>query len=81
MAVKYTDPSLVTDTRVTDAPTSGQTVSGYGGKIPTRHMIRYAGIWRRVYVMIYGNAGSAYVRVMGENFFLDVDTEYRLRGV
>lgn len=39
------------------------TASGYGKKIPTRHMIRLPGdpIWRRVYCYIYSNAGTCYV--------------------
>lgn len=78
MAVRHTDASSVAGTRVTDIPVSGQTISGYGGRIPTRHMIRYLGVWRRVYVMVYSNLGSAYIRVRGENVFLDTDTEHRL---
>lgn len=78
MPVKYTDPALVTGRRVTPEPTYGRTVSGYGGKLPTRHMIRYAGIWRRVYVMLYSNSGTAYVLVKGEVHVLDTDTEYSL---
>jgi hypothetical protein len=78
MTVQRTDSQLVTDARVTDVPRSGQTVSGYGGKIPTRYMLKYAGIWRRVYAMAYGNSASVYIIVKGEDFFLDTDTEYRL---
>lgn len=78
MAVEYTKPIEVTGTRVTDTPVSGQTVSGYGGQIPTRHMVRYLGVWRRVYVMIYSNSGSAYVKVRGQILFLDGDTQARL---
>ena len=52
-----------------DAPlwwhTAGRqyTASGYGRKIPTSRMVKLPGInrWRRVYVCIYGNAGTAYV--------------------
>jgi hypothetical protein len=78
MAVEYADPSLVTEVRETDVPMSGQTTSGYGGQIPTRHMIKYAGVWRRVYAMSYGNGGIAYVKVGGRNVTLDADTEHRL---
>ena len=77
--LRYTDPALVTSTRQTSQPAYGRTASGYGGKIPTSHMIRYAGRWRRVYVMIYSNSGTAYVIVNGENYIIDIDTEYRLR--
>jgi hypothetical protein len=78
MAVQYTDSQLVTDVRVTSVPRSGQTVSGYGGKVPTPYMLKYAGIWHRVYAMAYGNSASVYIIVKGEDFFLDTDTEYRL---
>lgn len=77
--ITYTDPDKVTDTRVTDVPVSGHTVSGYGGKIPTGHMIRYDGVWRRVYTMVYSNSGTAYVLVRGERRVLDTDTEHKLR--
>lgn len=40
---------------------SGQTVSGYGGKISTDWMICVGGRWYRVYVMIWSNSGSAYI--------------------
>ena len=78
MEVKYTDLTLVTGQRQTDQPAYGHTVSGYGGKIPTRHMIRYAGRWRRVYVMCYSNSGTAYVIVNGANLALDTYTQYAL---
>ena len=35
--------------------------SGYGNRIPSRHMVRWQGRWRRVYVCQYGNAGTAYI--------------------
>jgi hypothetical protein len=39
------------------------TASGYGRKIPTRHMVRLPGNkrWRRVYCCIFSNAGTCYV--------------------
>jgi hypothetical protein len=64
----------VTDHRTdTDAPRYGYPASGYGRKIPTRHWVRLTGDtrWRRVYVMQYGNAGSPYVVVRGEDVFLN----------
>lgn len=79
MSVVYTDPTLVTDQRQTDQPSYGHSADGYGGKIPTRHMLRYAGKWRRVYVMCYSNSGTAYVIVKGAVTVLDRYTEYRLR--
>lgn len=78
MTVQYTDPALVTDVKTTDVPVSGQTVTGYGGKIPTATMIEYDGIWRRVYTMVYGNNGTPYVKVKGTDRILDVDTRNRI---
>lgn len=78
--VKYSDHSLVTDSKVTEIPRSGQTVSGYGRKIPTRYMIRYSGRWHRVYAMSYGNAASVYIVSKGETLFLDTDTEHNVEG-
>jgi hypothetical protein len=43
-----------------------QTASGYGGKLTTTRMVEYLGRWRRVYVMQWSNAGTAYVLVKGE---------------
>lgn len=77
MTVQYTDEGGVTGVRETPVPASGQT-DGYGGSIPTRHMIQYLGRWRRVYVMTYGNGGSPFVRVKGEDVFLDAATADRL---
>lgn len=44
-----------------------ETASGYGGRLRSTRMIRITGerIWRRVYVMCYSNAGTAYVRIKG----------------
>lgn len=76
----YIIAANVTDTRITARPWKGQTVSGYGGSIPTRYMLKYSGRWYRVKVMQYGNAGSAYITVKGRDLFLDSETEYRLRS-
>lgn len=57
----------------------------YGRKIPTRYMVKYnsgrkyeASHWRRVYIMQYGNAGSAYILLRGKILFLDSNTESKL---
>lgn len=80
MTVSHTDPAMVTDRKVTATPFYGKNADGYGSKIPTQHMIRYAGRWRRVYVMCYSNSGTAYIVVNGTNRILDTSTEYSLRG-
>lgn len=38
-----------------------RSASGYGRKIPTRHMVRLKGKWRRVYVCQISNVGTAYI--------------------
>ena len=37
------------------------TASGYGRRIPTRYMVQWRGVWRRVYVCQISNAGTAYI--------------------
>lgn len=77
--LRYTVPDYVTAVHVdATAPRSGQTVSGYGGKLPTSYRLTYAGRNRRVYAMCYGNAASLYVMVGGAVAHLDTDTEYRI---
>lgn len=62
--------------------------TGYGRKIPTRYWVRYENgrfdaraLWHRVYMMQYGNAGSAYILVRGKKMFLDSETESRLESL
>lgn len=35
--------------------------TGYGAKIPSRYKVKYNNRWYRIYIAIYGNAGSAYI--------------------
>jgi hypothetical protein len=60
-------PFLTTETefKETDLPKTGQTVSGYGARIPTPYMVKFNGKWRRVYACCYGNAPTLYI---GRNF-------------
>ena len=37
------------------------TATGYGNKIPTRYMVRFANRWRRVYVTVWSNSGACYI--------------------
>lgn len=48
------------------------TATGYGRKIPSRHMVQYLGKWRRVYVTQISNAGSAWVLIDGEKISVDI---------
>ena len=38
------------------------TATGYGAAIPSRTMVHFNGRWRRVYIQIYSNIGTAYIR-------------------
>ena len=74
--IKYTDPELATSVMTRRAPKPEYRT--YGRKLRSWYMVHYLGRWRRVYIMQYGNAGSLYITVKGEDLFLDTDTEYRL---
>jgi hypothetical protein len=47
-------------------------VMGYGAKVPTCYRILYQGAWRRVYIALYGNIGSAYVTIRGIDTIIDL---------
>lgn len=69
--VEYVPDDLAITFRETVAPRSGQTLSGYGRKLPTRHMVRIAGEpERRVYAICYANAASFYVLRAGRMQFI-----------
>lgn len=53
--------TVTVECKETESPRSGRTVSGYGAKIPTPYMVKWANRWRRVYVAQFGNAGTAYI--------------------
>lgn len=74
----YTDPALLGSVTITETPKAGVLTTGYGPLIPTCYMLHYAGQKRRVYVMNYGNAGTPYVMVKGEQHILDVETEHAI---
>ena len=84
--VVYTIADNVFNTmRETYAPPNPY-ATGYGKKIPTRYMVKYESgkryensRWRRVYMMQFGNAGSAYILIRNKVVFLDSNTEVKLR--
>ena len=64
-------PDAIADERESDTlPRSGQTVSGYGGRIPTRYMVRIGSRWHRVRAMSYSNGATYYVRLAGHDVVL-----------
>jgi len=54
------------ESKQTETPRHGQTATGYGSKIPTSHLVKWANRWRRVYVTCYSNSGTAWITVKGE---------------
>jgi hypothetical protein len=64
----------INDAKITEAPLN-RSATGYGPKIPTRYMVRIGARWHRVYMMQYGNSGSAYVVLGGEDYFLSSGVE------
>lgn len=69
-AVTYLEESSIEARRVTSVPRSGQTRSGYGGRLPTAWQLRIGGRWYRVRIMCWSNTGSAYVERGGKRLFL-----------
>lgn len=43
------------------------TATGYGARIPTAHMVRLNGRWRRVYCAIWSNIGTLYIGRRGHD--------------
>lgn len=76
---EYTRPHLVSEVKRTELPRSGHTRSGYGPKIPSAYMVKYGGIWYRVYFMQYANSGTPYIISRGHDLVLDTETEHKLQ--
>jgi hypothetical protein len=53
------------------------TATGYGPKIPSRYMVKFNNKWRRVYVRIWSNSGTAYIEHKSDGvksrFIVDID--------
>jgi hypothetical protein len=60
---------MTTDARITEQPQQ-RTATGYGPKLPTPYMFRIANRWHRVYNANYGNSGSLYVVIKGQDYYL-----------
>ena len=61
------DSYLTQEVEVKHAPLAWQlqglqfTATGYGSRIPTEYMVKHEGKWRRVYCIVYSNAGTLYI--------------------
>jgi hypothetical protein len=49
------------------------TASGYGARIPTPHMVKFNGRWRRVYCRIYSNIGTNYIGRGADRFIVNFE--------
>jgi hypothetical protein len=68
--VTYLDTKEVIGKRRTTPPPN-RSRSGYGSKLPTSWQLQLKDKrWRRVYVIQYSNAGSAYILVKGKSVYL-----------
>lgn len=68
--IEYLDPTLVIDKRESKAPWN-RSKTGYGNKIGTSWELKLKDQkWRRVYIVQWSNAGSAYIVVAGKKLFL-----------
>lgn len=47
------------------------TATGYGKRIPTRHIVRYNGKWRRVYCAIFSNIGTCYIGKLSDGLIIN----------
>lgn len=79
--LKRLTAEMVQDAKIMEAPRSGRTQSGYGQRLPTQYMVRIAGRWHRVYMVLISNAGSAYVRIAGARYFLSIPVEDMLENL
>lgn len=69
----YVHDAAVIAVRADGVTPRNPSVSGYGGKIPTRYRVKLAdNRWRRVYTMVYGNGASPYLRIAGRTVHLGV---------
>jgi hypothetical protein len=79
--IVYLDDAQVHEVKIEPAPASAANWNGYGGKVPTRYMLKYNHRWHRVYMMQYGNAGTPYIVSRRTDLILSNDTEHRLEAL
>ena len=66
----YLDPTKVLAVRMTPEPVN-YSRTGYGNRLPTIWQIQLSDKrWRRVYVIQWSNAGTAYIRTKIGNVYL-----------
>lgn len=75
--MKRLPDEIITAVETTAKPRD-RSVTGYGGKLPTRYMLRVGTRWHRVYAICYSNASTLYVLRSGTPHYLELATESRL---
>jgi len=69
-ALAYLDPREVIAVKQTEAP-HHRSRTGYGNDIPTSWLVRMTDKrWRRIYVILWSNSGTAYVKTAKGNLYL-----------
>ena len=72
-ALAYLADHFEFESRVSVPPTAyGRNAMGYGSRIATPYQVRVnsAGPWRRVYAICWSNAGTLYVTVNNNRYYL-----------
>ena len=68
--MNYLEPKRVIAKRRTKAP-KNYSRSGYGNKLPTEWQLQLIDKrWRRVYIIQWSNAGTAYIKTKNGNLYL-----------
>jgi hypothetical protein len=78
--LKHLTASQVTDAKTTAEPLQ-RSATGYGPKLPIGYMLKIGTRWHRVYVVNYGNSGSTYVVLKGQDHYLSSGVESILETV
>ena len=70
-SIQYLDETLIQSSREDlTAPHYGRNAYGYGSKIPTHKWLKVRNRWRRVYVTLWSNAGTAWIVIDGEKWIV-----------
>ena len=75
--IKYLEDLDILDIEVTAKPLNNS-VSGYGGKIPTEYLLHIGKRSYRVYAICWSNAASFYVTINNERLFLALKSLHKL---
>lgn len=69
--LNYLDTALIQSFREDlNPPRYGRNAYGYGSKIATGRWLKVRNRWRRVYVTLWSNAGTAWIVMDGEKWIV-----------